>query len=208
MSYPVLADLQSFLTAGGVAFGDTDLASALSGAVTEFESRTGWSPFVREATDGTQHSDPPTSGTYGCVLDLESPILSLTSLSCGVGEDGTGGTAMVQGTDFVLLPYGGGTDRKPWTQVRFSSAPYGGARSIKVVGKRGYSSVCPDDVRQAILRKAAASIIQDLAAGQAGDATEISQGPVTYRYDATAGRGTVDRYANDFEQTVRRYRRW
>jgi hypothetical protein len=204
--WPTSTDLGDFLTAAGYDYGSADLDLAIGEAVEEWEKRTGYKPFLRDSSDQTLYFDPPGAGSFGCVLDVRH-LLTLTSLSYGLEEDGTGGTAMAQGTDFVMLPYDGGANETPWTHVRFLSNPYGGARSIKVVGKRGYSSTCPDDVFKAILKKAAASVVMDLRVGHPGEATSVKQGPVEFQYGSEAGRGTVDRFNNDFDRAVRRYRR-
>jgi hypothetical protein len=205
--WPTSTDLGDFLTAAGYDYGSADLDLAIGAAVYEFERRTGWKPFIRDAADYTAYYDPPYVGSFGCILSLKYPLLTLTSLSYGLEEDGTGGTAMTQGTDFVMEPYDGGTDEKPWTGVRFLTYPYGLSRSIKVIGKRGYSESCPYDVYQAILRKAAGMVAVNLTAGAPGEAASVKQGPVQFQYSAEAGRGTVDRFNSDFDGVVRRCRR-
>src|SRR5580704_1881625 len=69
-------------------------------ASAEWERRTGYRPFLGSGVDSTRLFDPPgpnrrTLSGYsllggGRILDLESGIYGLTSLSIGVGQDAPG----------------------------------------------------------------------------------------------------------------------
>jgi hypothetical protein len=208
-AYPTTTDLTQVLTAAGVEASGYDLQGALDAASLEFERVTGWVPFGKDANDRTVFYNPPKLGTFGCVLELQRGLLSLTSLTMACNFDGTGGTALTQGTDFLLQRvdgYEGGTDNRPWTEIRFINSPVGyAARSLKVIGKFGFTDTIPADVKQAILNMAAASVVINFQ-GASGAIFREKQGPVEIQHDATAGRSTIDRWMNTAKRTTNLYR--
>ena len=204
-SYPSSSDVSTFLTSIGVSVGSYDCAGALASAIAEWEFRTGWEPFARDSADRTEFFDPPDYGSFGIRLFLRRGLLSLTSLTIGCELNGTGGDALTSGVDYVLLPYYGGVDGKPYTSIEFVNQPLGRQRSVKIIGKFGYTNSANAEVSGVIIQRAAQSCLEDLA-GASGSLKKIEQGPVTLEYDTTAGRATVDRWEKNFYAAVRRYR--
>jgi len=201
-AYPTSTDLQALLDGAGVSYGSTDLTGAIQSATEEFERRTGWIPFGTDVVDRTLWFDPPAWGSFGCVLSLRYGLQSLTSLTVGIATDGSGGTVLTQGVDFRLAPYDGGQDKKPYTKIEFINLPYGTPKSIKVIGKFGYTSTLKADVKNAILGYAASQVMQDLV-GSTGSVKREKQGPVEIEYDVSAGQNTIDRYSKAFDKICR-----
>jgi hypothetical protein len=206
MAFPTGNDLGAFLTAGGLAHSGVDLDGLVASATDEFERRTGWIPFEKESADYADRYDPPACGSFGQAIELRQGLLSLTSLTVGMGMDGSGGNVLTEGTNFLLYPYDGGVDGRPWRRIEFVYGVGGLRRSIKVLGKRGFSTECPAGVFAAILHRAAGLAIIDLSAGKSGDLSQVTQGPVTFKYDLQYS-STVQRYQKEFDDCVGRYAR-
>ena len=207
MPYPDAAALTEFLQGiPGFCPPDAfDPQRAMATAIREFESSTGWDPFIKDATEKTHFYDPPRLGSFGCMLDLRRGLLETTSIVIGCEPDGSGGRVAVNSEDFVYAPYDGGLSGQPYTELEFLRVPYGGRRSIKIVGRFGCVSDCPEDVAFALLSRAAA-IALPIAGGPAGSMRRVKQGPVEYEYDTTAGRDTRSLFLAEFASAVNNWR--
>ena len=199
MPYPDSDALETFLGCipGFEIPAEFDPRRAIAAAIRDWERETGWSPFIKDAVDRTEWYDPPRAGSFGCILDLRKGLLSSTSIVIGCQPDGTGGTVAVNSVDFLYGPYDGGLSENPYTELRFLRVPYGGPRSIKIVGRFGYADDCPEDAYQAILFRAAAMALP-IAGGPSGSMRRVKQGPVEYEFDTTAGRDTRTLFMNEF----------
>lgn len=207
MPYPTSADLTQFLQGipGFEIPAAFDADQAMAAAIREWESQTGWSPFLKDEIDRTVWFDPPRPGSFGCALDLKRGLLATTSIVIGCELDGAGGTAATNSVDFLYDPYDGGISGSPYTQLRFLRVPYGGPRSIKVVGRFGCVDDCPADVAFALLSCAAAMALP-IAGGPTGGMRRVKQGPVEYEFDTTAGRDTRTLFQAQFSAMVAAWR--
>jgi len=203
--YPTFSDLKTYLQGidGAIVPSDARLGELVAAAIKEWEARSGWLPFLKDAADQTRFYNPPRCSNDGVVLDLGRGLLVITSLTVGCEWDGTGGTALTLGQDFIMQPYDGGTDEKPWTGIRFRSTQYGGAKSLKIVGKFGYLTDCPADVAGAIKGRAAAIGFKDSAQGVIG---QIKQGPVEFDYSVEGGRDASTQLTDEFMTLAGIYR--
>lgn len=186
--YPTEVNLQSYIEAMGLtAPPSARLSAALAQAVRQWESATGWAPFLKDSVDRTVYFDPPRVGSFGCILSLDRGLLSLTSVKVGVEADRTGGTTVTQGVDFLMLPADGGTDEKPWTDIQFlTNLPYFLPQSVQVVGKFGYATACPSDASEAILAYATAKLMPVIQGGN-GPLKRVKQGGIEEEYSTEAG---------------------
>jgi hypothetical protein len=204
MGYPTSSDVTALLSAAGISGGDSLAAAALAGVIAAFERGTGWRPLLKDTVDASRYFDTPCPGTFGCVLELRHGLQTLTELKCGVGFDGTGGTVMTQGEGFLLEPSDGGIDGRPYTQVRFIQYPFGNlVRSIKITGKWGYCDDVPDDISQAIIRKAASDVCKDLSL-TSETMSRIKEGPVEYQFLADQDSTRVSR---EWDRVISRHMR-
>ena len=156
-NYPTEIDLRRFLYAANLIDSATeptgryallDYGGAVNGARAEFERRTG-RVFV-SSVEVTEAFDPVT--VRNGRLDLGREWYSISSVEVD-------GTAQTVTDDFLLEPYGG----PPYSSIRFlvswtAPVPWGSLATVEVTGVRGWGSV-PDDVWQAILRRAAGTLL-------------------------------------------------
>jgi len=86
-----------------------------------------------------------------CFID----ILSVTSLKTDDDGDGVYETTWAT-TDFFLAPFTAALDGKPYTVIHTTpngsyTFPVGAYAGVQVVGKFGYSSTAPKDIKEAVL---------------------------------------------------------
>jgi hypothetical protein len=169
-------------------------ADIIAGAVEEFERLTGWEPFLAATDPVTRQYDP----TFGFTLRTH-PFYTVTGVTVS-------GVAKTAGTEYYTLPHNAAADGVPITSIRFERALQGKPAEVSVTGRQGYGVSIPLDAWNAVLKRAVAQCLE-LAAGPSGSVAEIEQGLVKVKYGQEAGRGTIDRFTNEFKQVVRRYKR-
>lgn len=204
-AYPIEAEVQAALTAASIDYGTVDLDVYLNAAITEFESRTGWQPFLEEAEDSTWWFDPPKYADR--ILDLEGGFTEITSVTIGA-DRGMTGTVLTVLTDFVMKSYNLGIFR-PWNRIQFLTSPGYAPRSVKVIGLRGACATVPDDVFAAI-RDYAGALAMPAITQALGAVTKVKQGPVDYTLsssDEDSGSSRVGSWTNAFTSVVNRYER-
>jgi hypothetical protein len=186
-TFPADSDIQAFIVASGVTvptgFDYTGLGAL---AQREFELGTGRIPFLKDASDVTRRFDPPGgpahgsgagsfTGTFGAYgggpyLEFAAGLVTATSIVKWITSATPAGTAMVDGTDYLLMPLNAPAEGKPWEGLQILIPTYGGRGSIAVTGKWGYSATIPEDVWQACLALGAShatvSIIESLKTGK------------------------------------------
>lgn len=142
-------------------------------AQTEFQSRTGRIPFLKDAVDMSRVYDPPGPSskletTYykggEKVLELDAGLLSCTSIYLGVTPDNTG-TAMDLQRQLRLMPANSPAMGLPYEWVEFYFPVYGAPSSVVITGRFGYSAELPDDAYAACLRLGASIAATDILEG-------------------------------------------
>jgi hypothetical protein len=184
-AYPTEADLQAFL---GVT---SDVADEVASAISEWETKTSWIPFLAESSDSTEYFDGPNSPV------LPVGYASITSVSIGITSTDNTGTALVLNEGYWLEF----NLRKAITGIRFGWHSIRGWKTIKIIGKKGYSSSIPDEVWLAILHRAAVKALPKI--NQMGSVIKIKQGPVEYDLDKTR----ESEWAQEFKQLVYDFKR-
>jgi hypothetical protein len=171
-------------------------------AVSEFETKTRWRPFLQEETEDEVRSfDAP----CGSTLYPGVGLLSVTSLSVG-------DTPLTVNEGFWLRHK---IADGPWLAVEFATGwSYGVGfgygpdyRKVEITGRFGYCTELPPDVELAILSHAAAAYYQWLDSGSAGAIKREKAGPVEVEFAVEAGRDRGSMARKTFDDVVRRYRR-
>ncbi len=166
-AYPSTGELAAFLVSLGLIdmmqAATLPLQTFLDASIQAWEEQTGWHPFVKDSADVARRFDPPGPNRRGgawssrggrWLLDLRAGLISVTSIVSGYSASPTNpqaGTALVAEEDYWLLPDEAPLEGKPYTEVEFGSAIWGGARSIRIVGRWGYTADIPGHIWQAIL---------------------------------------------------------
>ncbi|OFX13605.1 MAG: hypothetical protein A2W00_04460 [Candidatus Eisenbacteria bacterium RBG_16_71_46] len=189
-------------------------------AWSDWEKRTGWKPFLKDAADVTRWFDPPgpnregVSRGGGRLLRLEAGLLTLTSLTTHLSVSEPDGTALTVNEHFWLTDAGGDynadAEGRPWEIVQFSSNQYGPPRSIRIIGRWGRAETIPDDAWEAVRQYGAYLAYQELS-------LNISRGLFSHRDLNTeiryGGGGTAplsleaQRWRDDYEMAALRYER-
>lgn len=197
MAYPTTTDLSALLTDTGVTTpANYDLAGALNSAIAEIERLTG-RKFVG-SDDQTKRYDPPTViGTAQFVEIVDSRSIS----EVRADYDGTNSTLLTEWRDYILHPQN--SDR-PYEAIEFIVPKYG-RYSILVTADEGWSAV-PADVADAILKRAAADVLEQVG-GVSGVVSQERLGDAQVTYAVANGQSTIDRYNTAFYSVVTRYAR-
>jgi hypothetical protein len=211
-AYPTAADLEAYLVtlglypAGAAELDALDLEGKAAAAVVEWETRTGYRPFLANGSDTTRVYDPPP----GRFLELGTGLLSVSALYTAV-TTASPGAVQTEGTDFWLERATAAYDGAPFEVITFAGCPYGERRSIAITGLWGYSATVPDDAWQAILARGAWLCAPQAAMvmGGGAEAVRVLSSEVRYPSAATGGPLAAQQKAWSamFEAAVRRYRR-
>lgn len=223
-AYPTQEDLNGYIQSLGV-INPARLTDALAlmrtdrkaaAAWQEWEKRTGYKPFLGETSDSTRYLDPPGPNNPGGGSRLYLPwgLVSLTSLKVYCDPaDATTGTALTANTDFFLMDAAGDyidpeDDGRPYELIEFRTRLWGGRKSIRLVGKRGYAAEIGEDVWEAIRQYGGYLCYQELS-------LNISRGLFSRRDVNSEVRyggggvvplsGEVTRWDSDFRAKARQY---
>ncbi len=219
-NWPLVADLQELLTSASAfdASANLDLADLLDQAVEEFESETGYTPFLNtNAAESTRYFNAPgpivrphaTLLGGGRKLFLSAGVLSISLLAI----DGVAKTAGLDYYDGVFQNNG------PVTMIEFSDRVFSRPNGISITGVWGYCSTLPKMAFNAVLARAAMKALPLLASrrrvtaeGETGLVKAIATGPVRTEYAVSAADKTSDfaalgeRFNEDWRRGVNRFR--
>jgi len=207
MPYPTTTDLSALLVRNGqTAPGTSIMQAALDEAVAEWESMTGYDPFLSTGTPATRYFD----GVSDFILRLRSGIVTLTSLRVGVTSTDVG-SLLVVNEDFHLYPLDAASKGKPFTYLKFRSRQSREPRSLSISADWGYctSAAIPADVSATILRQSASKLFSEYLTSFSGGATKIKQRDVEYDFGLSGGTfsATGGQYAKWFMEAAKRYSR-
>lgn len=221
-AYPVGGDVWEFLIGAGLmetspdaAQQFLDLDGAAEWARDHFENKTG--RFV-DTEDVALYFDPPGPDTHNArgsaiafmggsrTLFLDSPLISLTSLTTGYSPDAAG-DVLTEHVDFDLYPLNAASRNKPWEWIEFRARQWGPPRSIVLVGKRGYrpDGTIPNGVWQPLVQGAAEHLGPQLQAALTKGVIEWSEADVKEKYDYDPLGKQLDRWRTRFEQAILEY---
>lgn len=198
--YPQPADLEAFLISSGAipspisgSYGLIDLNSALSSAIADWEQDTGLIPFLKDAADVTVIYDPPGHqdghGLWGTQRGVGRSLYlpgfksgavfsSITSIVTSYMSVTQPGTTLVENTDYWLQPPNYALNNRPIEHVFFGYRSWGTINSIRITGKRGWP-VVPANVWQAVIKKAAVTLIPQIDALKRGGLIQWHEGDGT-----------------------------
>lgn len=170
---------------------DTGAARRIAAAILDWENDCQWFPFLSSGLV------EPRTMVAGVWVDFRGGLLELSSVTAS-------GVALVEGTDFVLTE----PDRRPGFPATGMELRRCHVNTPLVVsGKWGRVTSIPEDVEEAILKRAAAKAIKD-SQGVVGAMNKLKEGPVEYGFSVEAGRSTVDQMQVEYAITLERYARW
>lgn len=227
-AYPDQQDIERILRSTGLfdadaldtAILDLDLETLAAAAIREWEMATGWIPFLADSVAVTRYFDPqgpnfrPQVGGGGYVMDLGTGLISLTSITTGVSATAPG-SVLTLDTDYWLTPYNADELGYPWTGISFLVPQWGTRRSIKVIGRFGYSMTVPDDAWLAIGHKAVTLALPEIASFITGGVRKFTELGVTEEYGegflyGTGGKddGSIGGvWGREWARAVTRYKR-
>jgi hypothetical protein len=148
----------------------------VDGAISEFEERTGWKPFLADTVAYTDYFDATDGEGY---LDFGGGAVEIVSVTVQ-------GSSYVQGVQWWPYPSNALRKKEPYTGIRFNSSVFGWARNprpnqIAVTAKWGYSTVMPAAAWLAIMRLAAAQTLGQIENAQG--VASISQDGFSKAFD-------------------------
>jgi hypothetical protein len=201
MSYPKADNLQAFMIGAGIPAADSlDYENVLSAVIKQWELDINYSPFISPIEDSARTYWVRDGGFIGL-----GGLVSLTSV--------TSGSVLIEDQDYKAYPENATAKSLPITHLIMSNG-YAGLK-ITVTGTWGFCSVCPEDVRLAILSKAASILsarASDSNSTLSGAVQSIQQGEVKIQYAAiTTTKAEYSaqqiQFNNLYEDAVKRYRR-
>jgi hypothetical protein len=229
--WPTGLDVRAWLTGAGLladlpaaALAALDFEAAAQAAVSEFEHRTGYAPFLSTGVVETRYFDRPD----GNRLLLRGGLLSFTGVDAeGEPETGgltVGGQAYTAGTHYILLPQNAPALRRPYTSVRFFSHNYQDAGiygnwgpsfstsvssyqlwQVAVTGVWGYGAALPADVWEGIRQKAAGLIFPQVRAAGTGLRLGYTELGVTEQFGIEVSTKFVEALHKAFDVVVAAY---
>jgi hypothetical protein len=187
MSYPTTAEVAAALAQGGRSVSTGDLTRHLNAAISAWEGLTS-KPFLADASSGS-HVIPP-GGSSTRVLPV--PFTEITAVACA-------GTTFTLGTDVTAEPRGAPSRSRPYTYLEFAGVLIDGTDELTVTGKRGYATACPDEVKDLLIRYAAASYMMAVqSAGTTANQVikKAEQDSVSVEYFQSSGASAADTMVN------------
>lgn len=200
-AWPVQEDFDARLGAFGATLpAGLDAEELIAEAVTEFERRTKWSPFLAEKEDSETAFD-----SDGGSLDLRGGYVEVTTVTVDISF-GSSGRVLTAIQDYSLMPAHAAAVKRPFTDILFETAPMRGPGAILVTGKRGYCTEIPKDAWYAVLNWAVREAIV-ASEGSKGTVTEYQQDTVRKKFSSSQGDSAIDRLGKKFDSAVARYKR-
>lgn len=217
--WPNADDVETMLTSSGFwptttdeqALATTEAGITTVSAVDEFESRTGWYPFLGDSEDsertfeifderGVQYALP------GALLLLQAGLLSFTS--CTIN-----GQAAVLNQGVFMRPATAAHRGRPWQALffpQFQNSRYVGQRQMTIVvtGKWGFCTTVPADAWTSVLRYAAVQTLSVTNVPQ--DLASLSQDGLSKAWDVVGAiqpKDILNNWSKELAGTCERYKR-
>lgn len=210
-AWPVRNDLIDFLQSAGIlpdpvtgAAAKIDYATACTDALQQFESDTGYRPFMAASADSTRKFTPK-GGRY---LDLQGGLPAApTSVTIGV-DTVSAGTVQTINEDFYMEEANAPAEGRPYTSIRFATNQTGAIDSIRIPGKWGFcaNGAIPEHAWNAVLRQAALIVFPQVRAKVSQGLVEWRRGDETKRWgEKGAFAAERDEWACSYNSAVMRY---
>lgn len=208
MGYPTQTDLKNFVKGQGLGIDPTaspytfwDWAGAASAASSEFERAVRWFPFLASGSDSSRTFNAPVPNFTDLPrLELGGGLVSLTSVTVS-------GNAVV--SPYVQTKPDNATAKGlPITALAFWRKPFPALPlCVSVTGNWGFCATLPDDVFQAVLRRAAQLLMAESLLSVSGVTSKWKEGDVEQQTGTDSVKLAVQSYEQAFERVVVRYRR-
>lgn len=159
MTIKIYASVPELKARLGISTTDTDDDEKLSGVLKGISRVIDWDcnrRFYTTTDDETRHF----TAEFSDWLD-PGDLLSVTTLQTDDDVDGTFETSWTEDTDFYLLPLNAALDEQPYTKIIVAplatasySFPVKVVKGVQIVGKWGYWTSVPHNIREATLLSA------------------------------------------------------
>lgn len=193
-AYPTSAECLALFTEVGITLpsglGANQLDYYRYEAIDEFESETGYEPFLADSSTSQLRFDPPGVNQRGRVkggakrLLLNNAFATITEVLVGVTTD-FAGTALTVDVDYRTLPLNSAALLQPITEIEFFTTQWGEPGSIRITGKRGYWTSIRAEIWGAIRKLTCARASQGLR-------EKFSQGYVEMKLGDEAVRRSIE----------------
>lgn len=211
-NYPTEDDVTALLEGSGFTVpAGLDVLPYVYAAIDEFESETGYRPFLA-GSSATYSFDPPGPNFLtndrggGRRLILNQGFATITAVRVGVTTDSTG-TLLTENTDYYLMPANHAANKLPITSIVFVSPQWGPTNSITVTGTPGYFTTIRPEVFNAIRDLAGSLYAKALKEGTAyTDPVEIKEGDVSERRSIELLGKLGDTWRASANRTILRHR--
>jgi len=223
-AYPTGTDFTNWLAGAGLALNPlVDPNVIVDSVVNEFETRTGWLPFLAGPIQ-TRLFDPPNSGSNagriasyrgGRILDLNAGIIYEPDWGLQIGivpntegqigiqevdSAGSNGVTLTRNLQYYLKPNNVEFELPfpgTWTQVEFLTPTRGLPKSIAITARWGRVATLPPDVWYGLLGKAFSMVKSQLVLSTSlAKAVELEEGRIDFG-DAT--KNNIQVQAKDWE---------
>lgn len=204
--YPTAADLTAFCVAAGIDLPATfDATDPMLSAISEWESRTGWFPYLAGSAE-TRLFSPPSTGPRsgmgsatrgGRLLQLNAGILNMpdNGMRIGVIAGSTGqlgvtsaasgslGTVLTRNIQYFLGTDGAEYKNQPWTEVEFTAPIFGMRKSIAITATWGRTFLLEPDIWYVLLQRGFSNARPQLAMFTSGGANKVADEHSSVSFD-------------------------
>lgn len=213
-AYPTDAQIAAFVATTGVVLPSGYVFTNFGSMASEWwEERTGFQPFLQDASPSNRIYNPPgvgpgntqTGNTQyggGRILNLQAAIANSSAF---VSVNVQGYSSFVLGQDFWLTPVNAPSKKRPYTRIEFQLPIFSTQYSVTVSAQWGWSAIIPDDAWQAILRKGAELAMLDILEGLRTATLTVKQGDETFTIDPGILAKSGEAWGNVATTTARRY---
>lgn len=204
-AYPTNKDLEQALkSAGFTSIPEPARLNALvNAAITQFERRTGWLPFLSSGTTTSRVFDPSIVIPFSSYGNPGSSIIRLDQGLLNLEYVKVNGATRALNQDFYLYP----SNRSPIVQIQFLFPVIGLPQSIEVNGTWGYSTTIPDDAWLAILRIAMIEVASEYLVNITGGLIEWNEGAAKESYGERPLAHIIDIWRDFTDKTITSYER-
>jgi hypothetical protein len=204
VAVPSTTDLTTYLTSIGVtAPAAVDEQGILNAVTAELEQRTGRTKFEGDSQLTEVRYTLPWPQGESVILEIRD-VWELSEVRTGWTGAVDSGTLLTEYTDFEVLPMQYELRNLPIEAIKFRYCPTTEPGAIMVKGKLGVQQTMPRDVFNAILAKAAAQVLTQIA-GAEGSITDQKQGDRQVKFGTSDGQSTIQRLQREFDLCVSRW---
>lgn len=178
---------------------EAECSIEVGAVVNDFEDMTGCMPFLAAVDPSVRVFDPPSAET----LFLNGCAVSIAAITAFV-QQGSQGTLLVLGQDFVTLPENAALRDRPITRIRLHCSLGGYPQSIQVLARWGFGDAIPIDLWNAVRKKAAANAIRQTM-NISGPAKHLELGTQVREFGLPGATTALQEWERDYMQALSKY---